>query len=132
MADSTDVAELLAQFVQRRKWWAHYYGGRKSPRLIAYTYVWQSDGYADVLILRGEDQASAYRTYWKNNTTNILNPDLVFWYYESTAYLAIRAMLRLPAPNNRDAPFRLHGTPQSCRVDDAERPVVIRPTRIAL
>lgn len=54
--DSDDVAELLGQLTRQRQWKAHFYGGKESPHLIAFTFAWRGMGCADVVLLRGEDE----------------------------------------------------------------------------
>lgn len=131
---SHDADEVLAELTRQRRWVARYYGGRLAPRLIAFAYVWQGASCADVLLLRGEHDATAYRTPCDAHT-DILRPELVCWSYhateDATAIWAMRAVLTIPPPTHPHAPFRLYPAPAGCRVPDTEeRPLVIRPTRM--
>jgi hypothetical protein len=126
--DSRDVDEVLGQLTRQRQWTAHFYGGRKTPRLIAFTFEWRGSSCADVVLLRGEDVAAAYRTP-ADGRTDVLRPDLVCWSYEGSAIWTMRAVLSLYPPAHPEAPFRLYPTPDSCRMPDATktRPLTIRP-----
>jgi hypothetical protein len=125
--DSRDLDEVLAQLARQRHWTVHYFGGRKTPHLIAFTFMWKGSSCADVLLLRGEDEAVAYRTP-VDGRTDILRPELVCWSYEGPALWTMRMVLTLDPPTYPSAPFRLYAAPDSCRLPDIEtRPLVIRP-----
>lgn len=134
--DSHDLDEVLAQLTRQRQWMVHYVGGSQTPHLIAFTFRWRESGCADVLLLRGEHDAAAYRTPDDDGHADILRPDLVCWSYEAsaeaTAIWAMRAVLTIPPPTHPDAPCTLYSAPASCRVPGTEeRPLVIRPTWIS-
>jgi hypothetical protein len=125
--DSDDIDEILAQLTRQRQWTAHFYGGKQSPHLIAFTFEWRGSSCADVVLLRGQDDAAAYRTP-TDGRTDILRPELVCWSYQACAMWTMRAVLTLPPPTHPQAPFRLYPAPELCRLPDAEaRPLVIRP-----
>jgi hypothetical protein len=129
--DSHDLDEVLAQLTRERQWTAHYLGGRKTPHLIAFTFIWRGSSCADVVLLRGEDVAAAYRTP-SDGRADVLRPDLVCWSYEGSALWTIRAVLTIYPPTHPDAPYRLYRSPPSCRIPDTDaRPLVIRPTVMA-
>lgn len=126
--DSRDVDEVLAQLTRQRRWLAHFYGGRTTPHLIAFTFEWRGTSCADVVLIHSEHKAAAYRTP-VDARTDILRPDLVCWSYEGLALWVMRAVLSIPPPTHADAPLRLYEPTELCRVPDTEeRPLVIRPT----
>lgn len=129
--DTDDVSELLASLVRQRRWMAHFYGGRKDPRIIAFTYVWHGSSCADVVLIHDEHKAAAYRTP-VDVGTDPLRPELVCWSYEGPALWTMRAVLTIPPPTDPQAPFKLYAPTALCRLPDNEvRPLVIRPTMMA-
>lgn len=129
--DSDDVDEVLAQLTRQRQWTAHYFGGRKTPHLFAFTFSWRGSNCADVVLLRGEDAAAAYRTP-TDGRTDVLRPDLVCWSYEGCALWTMRAVRTIYPPTHPHAPFRLYPAPASGRIPDSPgRPLMIRPTLLA-
>jgi hypothetical protein len=128
--DSADVDEVLVELTRRRRWTAHFYGGRQTPHLIAFTFAWRGSGCADVVLLRGEHDAAAYRT--PHDSADVLCPELVCWSYEGAALWTMRAMLTIPPPSHPHAPYRLYAAPASCQLPNSQvRPLVIRPTTMS-
>lgn len=126
--DTNDVSELLAELVRQRRWLAHFYGGRKEPRIIAFTFDWRGSSCADVVVIHDEHKAAAYRTP-TDGKTDVLRPELICWHYEGPALWVMRAVLSIPPPTHANAPYRLYEPTELCRVPDTEeRPLVIRPT----
>src|SRR5258708_22978862 len=56
--DSDDVDEVLAELTRQRQWTAHFYGGKESPHLIAFTFEWRGGGFADALFFCGREDAA--------------------------------------------------------------------------
>lgn len=118
--------DLLAE-LRRRRWLMHYFGpDRGSLTAIGATRQW--DGCADVLILRAEDDASAFRTPTFPNT-DYFAPTVVAWQYHASAAWTLRAVLTLDTPGHQRAPQAVQVPARGCTVPlDQRRPMTIRPT----
>lgn len=127
-ADNTADAEFWLSELRRRHWWFHYFGeDRSRPVEIAAVRMWPTC--ADVVILRGEHDAIAYRApLARDGSTDPLTPEWVTWVYGSSAVWAIRAVLTYEKPGEERGPIRLMAAPPECGVSgEFRRPVTIRP-----
>ena len=88
------IDELLEE-LRRRRWVVYIFGPREEPEVCAAVFQW--DTCADVLILRGEERASAFRVTTVAET-DVFRPALVSWQYHSTADWTLRAVLTIPPP----------------------------------
>lgn len=118
--------DFLAE-LRRRRWLLHYFG--VSPdRLTAIGATHQWDTCADVLILRAEDDASAFRAPTFPDT-DYFSPTLVVWQYHATAAWTLRAVLTLDPPGHPRAPRAIETPAPGCTLPpDQRRPMTIRPT----
>lgn len=113
----------------RRRDWSLYFFGRDRirPELIAAAWHWPYC--ADVVILRAENDATAFRTPTPNGRDmDVLGPEWVNWIYAGSAVWTLRAVLTLAEPGSPTAPLHLMTAPPSCRVpQDQRRPFTFRP-----
>ncbi|GAA0512178.1 hypothetical protein [Saccharopolyspora thermophila] len=124
---SREVDELLVE-LRRRGGVLYVFGPKDGPEVLAHVYRWPSC--ADVMILRGEDDATAYRVSTLAGT-DVFTPVLVSWQYHSTAVWTLRAVLTLPPPGDVHAPIAvLRPDPQCFLPANLGRPITIRPTSI--
>jgi hypothetical protein len=114
--------------IRQRKWTMHYFGkDARRPELIAATHRWPRRGCADVLILRSEQDATAYRVLLEQ-ADDPLEPEVIVYFYQQSAIWTLRAILALPAPGHQDAPRCRMTPPLSCFIPpELERPRTIRP-----
>ncbi|HEU5474231.1 MAG TPA: hypothetical protein VFV67_26590 [Actinophytocola sp.] len=109
--------------------WMLHLGGidARRPDWIAAQFQWHDC--ADVVIIRAEDSAVAFRTP-TDETTDVLNPDTVKWVYgdDKSAVWVLRAALSLPSPGSPHEPYHLIDAPPACRIPPGgRRPVTMRP-----
>ncbi|WP_216204472.1 hypothetical protein [Amycolatopsis aidingensis] len=116
--------DLLTE-LRRRQWTLLRWGPLDAPRLLAAMLHW--DTCADVLILRSEQDASAFRApVWRGS--NPLAPEKVSYQYHAGALWTLRAILSLPAPGTAGAPVTIESPHANCRIGEGlPRPVLIRP-----
>ncbi|MEV6621023.1 hypothetical protein AB0M83_02445 [Amycolatopsis sp. NPDC051106] len=115
----------------RHERWILHLGGWDSrrPEWMAAHFAWQDC--ADVVIIRGEQSAVAYRTP-ADYRTDVLAPEHVTWVYgdDKSAVWVLRAVLSLPRPGSPAEPRNLIPAPPACRIPlDGRTPVSIRPLR---
>ncbi|WP_245976269.1 hypothetical protein [Amycolatopsis palatopharyngis] len=107
-----EVVELLTE-LRSRKWVLYVFGPHDGPDLVAAVFQWPTC--ADVLILRGEDEASAYRVPTFPGT-DVFTPDFVSWQYHASAAWALRAVLTLDPPGHPRAPMAVLRPAAGCVV----------------
>ncbi|MGW3471135.1 hypothetical protein ACWDKQ_22360 [Saccharopolyspora sp. NPDC000995] len=123
----TEVDELLSA-LRRQGGVLYVFGPKDGPELLAHVFQWPTC--ADVVILRGEDDATAYRTPTLTDT-DVFAPVLVSWQYHSTAVWTLRAALTLPQPGHVHAPIAVLRPDPLCFLPaDIGRPITIRPTSL--
>jgi hypothetical protein len=129
MALRCDIDDVLAQLTRQRRWMAYYFGARDAPSSMAFTFDWRGSSCADVLLLRGEDDALAYRVP-TDSGTEVLRPTLICWSYQGSALWTMRAVLSLHPPTHPQAPYLLYPAPNDYRIPNATTPqrLTIRPT----
>lgn len=115
----------------RHERWTLHVGGRdkRHPDWLAAHFTWHDC--ADVIIIRGEASAVAFRTP-TDDTTDVLAPEYVTWLYgdDTSAVWALRAVLSLPRPGSLHEPRQLIPAPESCHIPlEGRKPVTIRPLR---
>jgi hypothetical protein len=95
--DTSSDLDLLLTELRRRHWTLYLWGPRDDPEHFAAVFKWPG-GDVDVLILREDGSASAYRTIYFDET-EMFRPDLVIWqrHYPS-AYRTLREVFSLPEP----------------------------------
>lgn len=104
------------------------FGPKDGPDVVAAVRRWQTC--ADVVILRGEDDTTAYRTSTMSGS-DVFLPELVSWQYHSSAVWALRAALALPAPGHPKAPIALLKPDPLCFLPPGlGRPITYRHTSI--
>lgn len=118
---SDELASLLVE-LRRRHWTLVRWGPEDAPDLVAAVYRWPE--YSDVVVIRGELDAVAYRT----PTIAAINPPLVVYHLQASAVTVLGAVFGLPAPGEPGAPDDLVTTPDHCRIpEDLRGPVHVRP-----
>ncbi|GAB3494876.1 hypothetical protein GCM10027521_43670 [Amycolatopsis cihanbeyliensis] len=107
----------------------YVFGPKNAPEAVAHVFQW--DTCADVVILRGEDDATAYRVPTFPDT-DVFAPELVSWHYHASAVWTLRAVLTIDRPGHPDAPMGVLRPVPGCGVPmEIRRPVGIRPTSLA-
>ncbi|SFW90686.1 hypothetical protein [Amycolatopsis australiensis] len=123
---SGQVLEQLLEELRRRKWVLHLFGGREAPELYAAVHEWPTC--ADVIILRDEHRASAYRVPTFPGT-DVFAPRVVTWQYHATPVWTLRAVLTLAEPGTPGAPLQALRPQPECHIPPGlRRDVTIRPT----
>ncbi|RZS37898.1 hypothetical protein EV193_105458 [Herbihabitans rhizosphaerae] len=122
---SLELDDLLSE-LRRRHWTLIRWGPQDAPYLVAAIFKWQMC--ADVLILRGETAATAYRVPTLDDA-EIFSPTGVSYQYHHSPLWALRSILSLPAPGAPGAPVGMETPKQpECSVpENLPRPVVVRP-----
>jgi hypothetical protein len=104
-------------------------GDRHAPDILVAVYDWGSQGYRDVVNIRGADRVTAARLP-THEGLDIFAPSWVVWHYMGALEPAVAAMLRLPPPGHRDAPTTAYPAPLTLFVASHEqRPMSIKPGR---
>lgn len=117
--------ELLHE-LRRREWTLVRWGHRERPILPAAMYQWPLA--TDVLILRSEDDASAYRVPAGPHDDRIWNPQMVAYQFHSSALWTLRAILTIEAPGQPGSPGVMERAATACALpEDLPRPVLVRP-----
>lgn len=107
----------------RNGWTAYYFGVRRQPDAIAF--VRRLGLLADVFVLRGPDDAAAFRTRIEEHGEP-LTASLVVWAYVGAPARTLRCLLALPAGDHPElcVPYPI---PPACRVPELDRrPYTIR------
>jgi hypothetical protein len=103
-------------------------GDRHAPHVLVALYDWRSQGYRDVINIRGADRVTAARL--PTDGLDIFAPTWAVWHYIGTLEPAVAAMLRLPPPGHPDAPTTAYPAPLTLFVAAHEqRPMTIKPGR---
>lgn len=127
-ASYPSVDMLLAE-LRRRRWAVHLFGARETPHLVGAVLAWGTC--ADVVLLRGEDDASAFRTPTIADA-DVFAPELVSWQYHAPAAWTLRAVLTIEPPGSPGAPQAVECPAAQCTVPTRlRRPATIRPGRAA-
>jgi hypothetical protein len=79
----------------------YVFGPKDGPDVVAYVFQWSMC--TEVVILRGEDDASAYRVPTFPET-DVFTPPLVSWQYHAFAAWTLRAVLTIDPPGHPNAP----------------------------
>lgn len=125
MVTGLSLDDLFTE-LRRRKWTLYLFGRPAAPDLYAATFRWPTC--TDVLIIRDEHRATAYRTP-SFPGSDVFRPSVVSWQYGAEPLWALRAVLTISAPGQADAPFQvLAPAPDSGVPLEMGRPVMIRPT----
>jgi len=115
-----DVEPLVRELV-RRQWTLVCFGHRAQPDALAA--VNRFEFWADVVVLRGHDQAAAYRTLLRPQD-DPLEASWVVWHYLSDAERTLHAVLSIPHDAVASVPYPI---PEGCRIPEAQRrPMTIR------
>jgi hypothetical protein len=124
---SLGLEDLLDE-LRRRRWTLYIYGPKVAPELVAAVFNW--NGCADVLLLRSEKDATAYRVP-SSPGAEVFNPSVVAWQYHSSALWTLRAILTLDPPGHRCAPTQVLVPDGRCFLpEERRRQMTIRPTSI--
>ncbi|MFI0464526.1 hypothetical protein ACH347_10645 [Saccharopolyspora sp. 5N102] len=119
-----ELDDLLGE-LRRRGWTLILWGPREAPELYAAMYHRATS--ADVLIIRGEKDASAYRTPVVGDSP-VFCPPVVAYQYHAEPTWALRAVLSLPAPGEPGAPMGMEKPSPKCAIPAGlPKPVLIRP-----
>lgn len=127
-----DEADRWLEELRHRRWTLHFYPDRRTPELIGEVFEWKANKCADVVILRGHDNAVAYRMPM-HDKADVFAPEWVTWWWAqddhpNAAAWTLRAVLSL-APPSPDDQAQLCTAPWFCHIPtEQRRPVTIRPT----
>lgn len=121
-----ELNDLLAE-LRRRGWTLILWGPRTSPELMGAMFRWPDC--ADVLLLRGDHQATAYRVPTPHRDSDTFNPELVSYQYHQCPLWTLRAILSLPRPGQPGAPTHLEHpkSPECFLPEHLPHPILIRP-----
>jgi hypothetical protein len=123
---SGPVLEELLEELRRRKWVLHLFGGREEPDVYAAVHRWPTC--ADVIVLRDEHRASAFRVPLFPGT-DVFSPKVVTWQYHATPVWTLRAVLTLAEPGTPGAPLQALRPQPECHIPpELRQDVTIRPT----
>lgn len=123
---SAEINELLNE-LRYRRWVLYMFGPKDGPDVVAYVFQWYMC--ADVVILRSENDASAYRVPTLPET-DVFAPELVSWQYHASAAWTLRSVLTIDPPGHPRAPIAVLQPAPGCYVPmEQRRPVTIRPTQ---
>lgn len=118
--------EELLEELRRRNWVLHLFGGREAPEIYAAVHRWPTC--ADVIVLRDEQRASAFRVPTFPGT-DVFGPRVVTWQYHATPVWTLRAVLTLAEPGTPGAPLQALRPQPGCHIPlELRQDVVIRPT----
>ncbi|MER5392553.1 hypothetical protein [Saccharopolyspora sp. NPDC002686] len=125
MADTSLTLEDLLVVLRTKGWTLNLWGPRDARELYAATYRRSTS--ADVIIIRDETDASAYRTPIIGDSS-MFCPLVVAYQYHATPEWALRAILALPAPGAPGAPMVIERPHPKCAIPDGlPKPITIRP-----
>jgi hypothetical protein len=123
----TEIDELLGE-LRCQGGVLYVFGPKTGPQVVAHVFQWPTC--ADVVILRAEDNTTAYRTPTLPDT-DVFAPKVVSWHYHSSAVWTLRAVLTLPPPGDPNAPIAVLPPDPLCGLPaDIGRPITIRPTSL--
>jgi hypothetical protein len=107
-----------------RRWTVYVCGRRAEPAAIAA--IDTRATWADVVVIRGHDDAAAYRTcLWPGEDP--LSPARIVWHYISDAELTLWAVLNIQPEAVAMVPYPV---PDPCRIPEIHcRPLTILPGR---
>ncbi|WP_344685612.1 hypothetical protein [Saccharopolyspora taberi] len=101
------------------------FGPKTGPDVVAAVRWWPAC--ADVVMLRGEQDATAFRTS-ATPGSDPFAPELVSWKYHSSAVWTLRAALGLPEPGHTQAPIAVLQPDRLCFLPpNLGRPFTYRP-----
>jgi hypothetical protein len=115
-----DLEPLLREVV-RRGWMLVCCGPRIQPDALVAVNRFQL--WADVVVLRGNDRAAAYRTLTSPNDDPLQAFEVV-WHYLSDAQRTLRAVLDTPPYAVAPTPYPI---PEECRIPDSVQVVIATP-----
>ncbi|WP_233576080.1 hypothetical protein [Saccharopolyspora rhizosphaerae] len=105
--------DALLQQMRRDGWESYVFGPRDAPHAVSVVHRWTTC--ADVLVLRAEDDATAYRTPLRPDA-DLFAPTTVSWHYHATAEWTVRAVLDLAEPGTPGSPMAVLTPPPDCGV----------------
>jgi hypothetical protein len=120
MTTASELDALLVELSRRRFRLYQFQGDHHGPDLFAAVYDWTAV-LSDVLILRSEQNGSAFRTL-TGPGIDVSNPPHVLWWYTANAVWTLRSLFTLPQPVDLDAPSTIlelppgKGLPTSARM----------------
>ena len=122
----TEGMRLLLCLI-RQRWTVYAFGRRHQPDALGA--VITGLRFTDVVIIRGHDRASAYRTICDEPGADPLSAPLVVWHYLGSVAPTIRAALGLPSRDEAGTDFGVpYAIPDECRVPEIDRrPYTVRP-----
>jgi hypothetical protein len=117
------VLDCWLNELRRRRWVLRTFGARN--RVVAAMLQWGSE--TDVVIVRSEDNASAYRLPVFPGT-DVFAPELVSWQHYARASWVIRAVLTIEPPGRRGAPVAVEKASELCAIPpEIRKPKWIQP-----
>jgi hypothetical protein len=119
-----EVDALLEKAGKRGFMWHQFRVDRHGPDVLAGVYQWE--GCADVVVIRDERHAHAYRTPTGPDTDVFVPTHVTWWYSGDKLVWTLRALLTLPEPGCPHAPTALTPAFPGTGVTGARVPVRIR------
>ncbi|OLF09609.1 hypothetical protein BU204_33020 [Actinophytocola xanthii] len=119
--------DFLIEELRRRHWTLYLWGPRGNPEHFAAVFRWPGN-YVDVLLLREDGSATAYRTLYFDER-NMFRPEIVAWqFHHANAYWTFRAVYALPDPGTPGVVLQPEVPIRRCLLPAGlPSPVVIRP-----
>lgn len=125
MVNASELDVLMVELGRRRFRLFQFQGDRNGPDVLAAVHDWAGGG-CDVLILRSEQNAVAFRPV-TGAGVDVFQPPHVVWWYAANAVWTLRALLTLPPPTDPDAPSLIVSLPPGLGLPTSGRmPVRIR------
>jgi hypothetical protein len=114
-------AEQWTRELVRQQWTRVCFGPKTQPTAIAA--IHRHHHWADVVVLRGHDQAAAYRAILRPGD-DPLTAEYILWHHTGDAASVLRAILNL-SPD--DLAETAYPTPPECHVPEIQhRPITIQ------
>jgi hypothetical protein len=88
------------------------------PPSVLFLYGWDLP-FIDAVTVRGEDNATAYRSRSDDNESDIFAPGNIVWKLDGSVVEAVDELLRLARPGETGAPTLIIPTPSSLWVPSA-------------
>lgn len=121
MPATWEIDELLTELV-RRRWTTYCFGDRRRPEAVGGVLV--HDGQADVVLIRGQHHASAFRAPL-SGAADPMSLRYGTWHYLGNAVWTLRAVLSLADQPAVSLP--VYQVPSECLVPEIERrPYTVR------
>jgi hypothetical protein len=111
---STDSAEVALKSLTARGFRTiPMLDSEEMPPIVLFIFAWD-EPFIDAVILRGEDDAAAYRSKDVGlGEVNLFAPKNVVWFHEGATAEVVDELFKIPQPGERGAPMLVIPTPSS-------------------